>query len=187
MVAVGVMVVSLYLTYLQTKIKRTPICPGDSSCQATIKPSIGNPSRLIIPAINVTAIVQDLGVTEDGAMDIPSNVSDVGWFQYGSRPGESGSAVIAGHLDGKNGEEGVFSKLNELKKGDTIFVEDDKGLSNTFVVRESRMFNPGYANEVFSGSARAQLNLITCAGIWNKDKKDYSKRLIVFTDMVPKP
>lgn len=186
MVAVVIVVVSLGLTYFQFRSKKITIFTGENFCRS-LKTSPGNPTRLIIPAINVSAKVQDLGVTADGAMDVPSNISEVGWFQYGSRPGESGSAVIAGHLNGKNGEEGVFSNLNKLKEGDTLFVEDDKGSTNTFIVRESRLFNPGYANEVFGGSGSAQLNLVTCDGIWNKNKKSYTKRLIVFADMVPRP
>ena len=41
--------------------------------------------------------VEDVGLTPGGAMDVPKGPSDVAWFDLGPRPGEVGSAVIAGH------------------------------------------------------------------------------------------
>lgn len=117
-------------------------------------------------------------------MEVPSNIADVGWFKLGSKPGEKGSAVIAGHFNGPNGETGVFADLFKLKEGDRMYIEDDQGKSLTFVVRESRLYDPGYADEVFSKSDGAHLNLITCDGTWDGDKKSYSKRLVVFADLV---
>jgi hypothetical protein len=35
-----------------------------------------------------------------------------------------------------------------------------------------------------SNDGGAHLNLITCAGEWNKGKKSYSERLVVFADKV---
>jgi sortase A len=151
--------------------------------QPVNKVSIGLPVRLMIPAINVNAAIQNLGVTTKGAMAVPSNTVDVGWFKLGPRPGEKGSAVIAGHFDGENGEAGVFTNLNKLKKGDKLYIEDNKGISVVFIVQESRIYNPGYADEVFSGTGSAHLNLITCDGVWDGAKKSYSKRLVVFTDI----
>src|SRR5947209_4775978 len=57
------------------------------------------PTQLLIPAIHVDAPVEQVGTTEDGAMDVPKEWEDVGWFEKGYRPGQSGSAVVAGHLD----------------------------------------------------------------------------------------
>ncbi len=139
--------------------------------------------RLMIPSINVNTSIQYLGVTPKGEMDVPSNTVDVGWFKLGSRPGEKGSAVISGHFDGKNGEAGVFTNLNKLRKGDNIYIQDDKGRYISFIVRESRTYDPGYAEEVFSVNDTAHLNLITCDGVWDGAKKSYTKRLVVFADI----
>ncbi|MCX6706478.1 MAG: class F sortase [Candidatus Woesebacteria bacterium] len=152
--------------------------------QTVSKASPGLPMRLTIPAINVNAAVQYVGVTPKGDMEVPNNATDVGWFKLGLRPGEIGSAVIAGHFNGKNGEEAVFFNLYKLKVGDKLYVEDDKGTSTTFVVRESRTYGLGYAEEVFSSNDNAHLNLITCDGVWDGAKKSYDKRLVVFADIV---
>lgn len=139
------------------------------------------PVRLLIPAINVNARIQDVGVALNGEMEVPNNAIDVGWFKIGSRPGEVGSAVVAGHIDGESGEVGVFANLYKLKEGDLLYIEDDKGTSITFVVRKKLIFDPGYADEVFSRNDGAHLNLITCDGLWDGVKKSYSKRLVVFS------
>lgn len=141
------------------------------------------PIRLKIPSINVDAAIQYVGLTSKGAMEVPNNIVDVGWFDLGPRPGENGSAVIAGHFNGENGEAGVFVNLYKLKVGDKFYIEDNYGTTTSFVVRTSRTYDPGYADDVFSGSDSAHLNLITCDGIWDGAKKNYSKRLVVFADI----
>lgn len=142
------------------------------------------PIRLLIPAISVDAKIQNVGIALTGEMEVPSNAVDVGWFKIGTRPGEVGSAVISGHIDGEDGEAGVFANLYKLKEGDLLYIEDDKGTSVTFVVRRKQIFDPGYADEVFSLNDSAHLNLVTCDGLWDGAKKSYSKRLVVFADIV---
>lgn len=148
------------------------------------KVKIGIPLQLLIPAIGIDANIQLLGVSASGQMEVPDNIVDVGWFKMGSRPGEVGSAVIAGHLDGKQGEPGIFANLDKLTKGDLLMVKDDMGNSTVFVVRDKRAYDPGFANEVFSQNDGVHLNLITCDGVWEKNIKSYSKRLVVFADAV---
>ena len=141
------------------------------------------PVRLIIPAIDVNAKIQSLGVTPNGEMEVPDNIVDVGWFKLGSRPGENGSAVIAGHFNGENGKTGVFANLNKLEIGDKLYLKDDTEAALTFVVRDKRFYDSGYADDVFSQNDGVHLNLITCDGVWNEAKKSYSQRLVVFADI----
>lgn len=147
------------------------------------KETQGLPVRLTIPTVNVNAAVEHVGVNSKGEMEVPSNTVDVGWFKLGSRPGEKGSVVISGHFDGKNGEAGVFNNLYKLKKGDKLYIKDDKGITTSFVVKESRIYEPGYAEGVFSSNDGAHLNLVTCDGVWDGTTKSYTKRLVVFADL----
>lgn len=146
--------------------------------------SVGFPVRLKISEIDVDAAIISVGLTSDGAMDAPKNPDEVAWYSLGSRPGENGTAVIAGHYDWINNILAVFSHLHELRKGDKIFIEDEKGEIVTFVVREIRTYDKDeYAPDVFiSDDDKAHLNLITCIGVWDEASKSYSKRLVVFTD-----
>ncbi len=134
--------------------------------------------------IGVDAVVGHVGLTSDGAMDVPKVPADTVWYKLGPRPGENGSAVISGHYGWKNNTPAVFDNLHALKKGDKIYVEDEKGATITFVVRGSRRYDPKTdASDVFGSSdGKAHLNLVTCEGTWNKSSKTYSKRRVVFAD-----
>lgn len=170
----------LLLFYIFNYLYKKQIEQKKSLISKTQEESWGFPVRLVIPAINVNANITRVGISSNGDMEVPSNIMDVGWFELGPRPGEKGSAVMAGHLNGKNGEAGVFAELYKLRKGDKLYVEYDKGPSTTFIVQEARAYDPGYADEVFTQSDNSYLNLITCDGIWSKSKKSYNKRLVVF-------
>jgi LPXTG-site transpeptidase (sortase) family protein len=142
------------------------------------------PTRLMIPEINIDAAVEDVGLTPQGSMAVPAGPTDVAWFDLGPRPGENGSAVIAGHEGWKDGIWAVFDDLYQLHIGDKVYVEDEGGATTTFVVSGIQTYDQnGDASEVFSSSdGKAHLNLITCEGTWNAAEKSYSNRLVVFTD-----
>jgi len=146
------------------------------------------PARLIIPAINVDAPIESVGLfwSGNGEMGIPSNFTDVAWYNGGPRPGMPGSAVIDGHLDGRYVKEAVFYNLDKLKPGDLVEVVDQKGITWQFKV--SRLTDYDYnatTTDIFSGDASAaRLNLITCAGDWIKGQGLYSQRIVVFTELV---
>jgi LPXTG-site transpeptidase (sortase) family protein len=146
--------------------------------------SAGLPVRLKIPEIDVDAAIEHIGLTPDGAMDTPKGPAEVAWFNLGPHPGENGSAVIAGHYGWKNNTPAVFDNLHKLRKSDKISIEDEKGAIITFVVREIRIYGKDEAApDVFgSNDGKAHLNLVTCAGVWNKPEKTRSDRLIVFAD-----
>ena len=171
--------------FIYDKIIRKPSPPVTDT--ATVAQEIavpGLPKRLKIPSINVDVPLEYVGVTATGAMDIPKSTQDVGWFEFGKRPGEIGNAVLAGHFGLYAGKPSVFDNLHELKKDEKIIIEDENGAIITFVVRESKSFDPtADATEVFSSDdEKSHLNLITCQGDWNKDDKSFSQRLVVFAD-----
>lgn len=146
--------------------------------------SFGLPMRLKIPKIHVDALVQYVGLAPQGVMDAPSGPTDVAWYNLGPRPGEKGSSVIAGHSGWKNNIPAVFDHLHQLREGDTISIEDEKGGATTFVVRDIQIYgrNDDASNVFGSSDGKAHLNLITCTGDWNTVEKIFSDRLIVFTD-----
>lgn len=117
-------------------------------------------------------------------MNVEKDPDKVAWYEFGPRPGENGSAVIAGHYGWIGNKGSVFNDLHTLKKGDELSVIDVKGNNIVFVVRESRKYDPNAdATIVFkSNDGKAHLNLITCEGVWIESQKTYSDRLVVFTD-----
>lgn len=181
-----VLFVALFLIQPFNLLQRQDQPEGDTKQilgSETENKKMGEPKYLRIPKINVDAHVEEVALTPTGEMDVPKNAFGIGWFNLGPRPGKVGSSVMVGHLDGQDGRAGVFFDLYKLKKGDNLYVEDDKGITSTFIVRGSRIYNSGYAEEVFSSNNGVHLNLITCDGVWDGVKKSFSKRLVVFADI----
>jgi LPXTG-site transpeptidase (sortase) family protein len=145
---------------------------------------IGLPIRLKIPTINVDAAIQYVGLDSNGVMDAPDDPAEAAWFNMGPRPGENGSAVIAGHYGWKNNISSVFDDLHKLSKGDKLYIEDENGKTFSFIVSETKSYDPDAdaSSVFFSSDGKPHLNLVTCEGIWNKTEKSYSKRLVVFAD-----
>lgn len=143
----------------------------------------GLPVRLKIAKIAIDAPITYVGLTKTGAMDAPGNVDDVGWYKGGTLPGNKGSAVLAGHIDGLRGEPGVFASLSKLQKGDKLQVVDSNNSVITFMVSDVRTYGQDERpNEVFNVTDGAHLNLITCTGAWDKAQRHFLERLVVFTD-----
>ncbi|MCZ9344216.1 class F sortase, partial [Streptomyces sp. TRM76130] len=70
------------------------------------------PDRVRIPAIGVSAPLTGLGLTAGGSLDVPPAEEDnlAGWYEAGTTPGETGTAVVAGHVDSARGP-AVFYRL----------------------------------------------------------------------------
>lgn len=57
------------------------------------------PTYLYIPSIHLTAPIEPVGIDATGAMAVPPGTSNaVGWYEYGTIPGQRGSAVIDAHV-----------------------------------------------------------------------------------------
>ncbi len=145
----------------------------------------GLPLRLRIPVINFDYALKHVGLASDGTMDIEKAPDAVAWYKLGPRPGEKGSAVIAGHFGKwKSGASSAFDNLYKLRPGDKVYIENDQGVTLSFTVRELRTYDPqADAYDVFfSDDGKSHLNLVTCEGVWDPVKKTYSDRLVVFAD-----
>lgn len=143
------------------------------------------PVLLSIPAIDVTANVQQVGLTASGKMAVPNNFRDVGWYRYGTVPGHTGSAVIAGHVNNGLAFPAVFSKLDQLTPGDDIYLTTKNGKKLHFVVVSSQAYSKDAATaDIFSDDSGKLLKLITCTGTWLPSLKTHDQRLVVTAVLV---
>lgn len=143
------------------------------------------PSRLIIPKLGVETNIIPMGITATGNMEAPTTNQVTGWYKYGARPGNVGTAVIDGHLGLSN--EAVFGKLDQLAIGDTISVIDDQGSTISFIVKRIATYQKDSdATDIFTSGAGSHLNLITCNGDWDARQATYSQRFVVFSEVVTK-
>ncbi|MFG2574138.1 class F sortase [Streptomyces sp. NPDC048481] len=145
------------------------------------------PVRLLIPKIAVDAPFTDLAIGPSGRLNPPpaSDVNLVGWHAKGASPGETGTAIIAGHVDTKTSP-AVFVRLGELAKGDLFHVMRADGTRATFRVDSVETFaKDDFPSErVYGDTAQAQARLITCAGDYDRQVKDYTDNLVVFAHLV---
>jgi LPXTG-site transpeptidase (sortase) family protein len=189
MIATLVLVALLYFFDKQRQDVTAPVIQPKQvaiSDKAAAEVKYGLPLRLLIPKLKVDAPVSYMGLTAGGEMDVPPDLINVGWYKYGTKPGEQGSAVIAGHLEGTE-DLGVFIDLDTLRSGDVINVQNDRDEAIAFTVRETRTYKQNERpDEIFNRTDGNYLNLITCSGIWDNAKKRYSHRLVVFADKVEK-
>jgi LPXTG-site transpeptidase (sortase) family protein len=156
------------------------------SDEAAAAVKYGLPMHLLIPKLKVDAPISYMGLTANGEMDVPPDLVTVGWYKFGTKPGEQGSAVIAGHLEGTE-DLGVFIDLDKLRSGDVINVRNDREEVVSFAVRETRTYKQAERpNEIFNKTDGSYLNLITCSGTWDNAKKRYSHRYVVFADRIEK-
>lgn len=163
-----------------TSVKTPPHPEG--STQAQLPQQLGT---LVIPSIGVNAPIEPVGRLPDGAMAVPVHKQwdGVGWYQYGPRPGELGSAVIDGHLDRPGGSPAVFWRLQELHVGDFVLVVNPGKHTLRFQVRRIAAYQPAAAplQQIFENDSGTFLNLITCAGTWIPRLHQTTLRLVVYT------
>jgi hypothetical protein len=153
--------------------------------EARVHPNGIDPERIVIPAIGVDADVIDLGLQDDGTMEVPSDFAQTGWFDRGPKPGRVGPAVIAGHVDDRSGP-AVFYDLEKLEPGDEIEIHGEDGEVVTFVVRETQQHpkDDFPTEDVYAGTPGPELRLITCSGEFDQGERSYRDNTIVFAERI---
>jgi sortase (surface protein transpeptidase) len=142
------------------------------------------PRSVSIHKIGVDAEVVRLGLTADGALEVPEDFGRTGWWQGGSVPGQPGPAVIVGHVDSKAGP-AVFSRLDELSPGDLVEVTSAGGTVSFAVQRLEQHPKDAFPTDaVYGPTPGPSLRLITCAGSFDHDAGHYRDNLIVFASPV---
>jgi Sortase domain len=139
------------------------------------------PVRLVIPAIGVATGLTRLGLEPDGAMAVPDDFQEAGWFAQGPAPGQPGPAVIAGHVDSKSGP-AVFYRLRELRAGQAVLIQRADGTRLRFVVEAARSYPKAAfpTAAVFGPVTGPVLRLITCGGTFDRASRSYRDNLVVF-------
>lgn len=191
----GLLLLAVRLLGDDTSQAGAPSPPSDPRAAAPASPGAGpskehlprsSPVRLLIPKISVDAPFTDLAVGAGGQLQAPPphDTNLVGWYAKGASPGETGTAIIAGHVDTATSA-AVFAELNELEKGDVFRVRRADGRTPVFVVDSVEKFDKDRfpSRRVYGDTPDAQVRLITCAGDYDRTAKDYTENLVVFAHL----
>ena len=143
------------------------------------------PETVVIPAIGVAAPVTRLGLKRDGTLKVPSGYSETGWWSGGPKPGQTGRAVIVGHVDSKSGP-AVFANLQEVRRGDLVEVLRADGSAVEFEVRgvDETDKSDFPTIDVYGETDRSELRLLTCGGKFDRSKGHYDQNVIVWARRV---
>ncbi len=145
------------------------------------------PVRLEIPAIGVDTPVMQLGLAPDGSVEVPPIAAHdrAGWYRHSPTPGQTGPSVILGHVTVGTYGDGVFRRLDRLRRGDRIAARLENGTAAEFTVTAVRtVAKEDFPTEAVYGNVdRPELRLITCGGPRSGD--EYRDNVIVFAALSP--
>ncbi|WP_433296781.1 class F sortase [Actinoplanes sp. CA-030573] len=152
--------------------------PGDPFASAA-QTAAGVPTRVRVSAIGLDSPLETLHIAK-GALQPPTRFDRAGWYADGTAPGDTGPAVIAGHVDSKAGP-AVFYRLRELTTGDTIEVLRG-GRTLRFTVTRTAWYPKRSfpTEEVYGPTPDRQLRLITCGGVFDHRLRSYQDNLVVY-------
>jgi sortase (surface protein transpeptidase) len=143
------------------------------------------PIHLSIPAIDLSVPLSTLGLNSDGTVSVPTDFNEPGWYHYGASPGETGTAVILGHIDSYLGP-AVFFDLHELVPGDKIIVRLADGSSARFAVIGTATYLKATfpADLVYGQRSYSALQLVTCGGVFDYSTRSYLSNVVIFAALV---
>ncbi|MEU0737986.1 class F sortase [Streptomyces sp. NPDC006134] len=156
---------------------------GEPPAATALPPS--PPDRIRIPAIRVDAPLTGLGLTRTGSLEVPpaGKKNLAGWYEAGTTPGETGTAIVAGHVDNADGP-AVFYRLGALRKGSRIEVDRRDGGVAVFTVDAVEVYDArDFPDEkVYGAARRPELRVITCGGGWSR-ATGYQGNVVVFAHL----
>jgi sortase (surface protein transpeptidase) len=118
-------------------------------------------------------------------VQVPTDFAQVGWYRQGPTPGETGSAVILGHVDSYQGP-AVFYRLREIRPGDHVEVTREDGSITQFEVTSVHTYPKTEfpAEQVYASVDGSHLQLVTCGGQFDNEARSYQSNVVVFTRLV---
>ena len=197
---------------LLTGCGTTEFVPGDTTQpRATFVPDeqldspadVPDPTAVTIPKIGAHSTLIPLGLTADGALDVPPvDTPEVASWYAGADPAvdgdehapgdPAGPAILAGHVDGtgpngQHGYPGVFAKLGDLVAGDEILVDREDGSQLKFVVTAVERYSKDALpwDRIMAPTENPSLRAITCSGDFDRAAGHYLDNTVVYAEMVP--
>ena len=144
---------------------------------------VADPASVSIPAIGVSSHLLHLGLDDQGALAVPQgdDYDSAAWYDGSPRPGQTGPAVILGHVSGAAGPS-VFFDLARLQVGDTVEVSRADGTTATFEIYDLQQYPKDTfpTTQVYGNTTGPELRVITCGGTFSDTTGHYDDNIIVY-------
>ena len=142
------------------------------------------PQRLSLPSLGVEAEVVPVGLEADGGMEVPDDVTQVGWYSPGVEVGAAGTAVLAGHVDSRVQGPGALFDLRRLEPGDPVTVGGEGQTTEWRVTGRTRYAKDELPlDEIFRWDGEPRLVLITCGGDFVAEDGHYRDNVVVYAEL----
>ncbi|MFP5346318.1 MAG: class F sortase [Actinomycetes bacterium] len=140
------------------------------------------PEALRVPAVKLAARVVPIGAERSGALQLPDDPHVVGWWAAGALPGsESGSVVLAGHVDSARLGAGVLEGVVELPLPADVAVVDTSGDTTTYRLVARRTFSKtALPSDLFRREGSPQLVIVTCGGPFDTSSRHYEDNVVLY-------
>jgi LPXTG-site transpeptidase (sortase) family protein len=138
-----------------------------------------------IPKLGINQPLVGLHIQGDQSLSVPTQFSDIGWWDAGPRPGAAGAVVVAGHVTSRAGP-AIFARLKDLSTGDQVMVDRADKTTAVFQVVDKRAYSRASFPDdvVYRTAGKASLHLVTCDGAFDAAVGQYPDNLVVFADLV---
>ncbi len=158
-----------------------PTSVGRQDASVTASAAIDAPTRVRVPSVGIGLDVVPVGVRDDGQMDVPELVREVGWYRFGPEPGaEEGSSVLAAHVDSDRGR-APMAELLSAEAGEVVEIETASGRLLGFRITAVEQFSKDELplDAIFARDGEHVLRLITCGGEWDAAAGAYEDNIVV--------
>ncbi|MFG1928036.1 class F sortase [Cryptosporangium sp. NPDC048952] len=144
-------------------------------------PAVARPRRLVIPVLDVDAVVDSEIVNTVGGLTLPEDPRRVGWWSAGAGPGSTfGSVILAGHVDDRELGRGALYDIGKLSVGDLIWVDSTTG-RRAYRVAARRVYKKAkLPGDVFAQGVPERLVLVTCTAPYDRKTQSYEANVVVY-------
>lgn len=149
--------------------------------------AVDAPAAVRVPSVGLELGVVPVGVRDDGQMDVPDLVREIGWYRFGPAPGaDRGSAVLAAHVDSDVGTAPMASVLR-ASEGDAVEITTASGVELRYRIASIEQVSKDELrlDALFARDGDPVVRLVTCGGEWDAAAGAYEDNIVVTA--VPEP
>ncbi|MGR0220420.1 class F sortase [Agromyces sp. ZXT2-6] len=140
------------------------------------------PTRIEVPALGIDMAIRPVGLDGDGNMGLFDDPAIAAWYRWGPAPAsESGSTVIAAHVDSLEYRVLPFAKLRDAQPGTLVIVTDAAGTRHSYGIDATQVVEKAAVDweAAFDRSGSPRLTLVTCGGEFDYENRTYLSNLVL--------
>lgn len=151
---------------------------------------------LRLPALDLAAPMREMALGPGEPIAVPDGPDLVAWYpdlgsHISAQAGTDTTAshgLLLGHVNWRDGSEGVFARLGELSAGDLVEVQDGPHTATYRVTAVDHVdVSSTLLTDVLDEGPRETVTLITCSGEYLWEIGGYSERTVVTAERLDVP